>query len=299
MSDPADEGENGSEQPCWDGLFTRINGLPLLQRTRLLLELIADDIPEPSSKLAEPTLLMALLAQRAKSLYANFQHSLGSPPEIGPLIVVRPLGELVILTKWLTLDLDLHPFLYFADSEGAEVSHLNAVRAHARDRGTAVPEDPNDPTARKEAVRDAALARLRALNKNYGKDRITPNLRRMADEVIGRVPGHKLVMNDAYVYAYKTFSGWEHSDAGSFKATAEESSPGEWRWIGDRSPWAADIVEVIGSAFYAYILETAFATLGNAQSAGIARGVRDQLMDEFGHPPASEPDMSDREAPEE
>lgn len=296
MSGPTVEGEQGSEQPSLDDLFKRINALPILPRTRLLLELIADDIPEPSSGQTEPALLMALLAQRAKSLYANFLHSLGSPAEIGPLLAVRPLGELVILIKWLTLDLDLHPFLYFADSEGAEISHLDAVRAHARDRGTAVPDDPTDPT-QKEAVRDAALARLRSLNKNYGKDRIMPNLRRMADEVISRVPGHKLVMNDAYVYAYKTFSGWEHSDAGSFKATAEEFSPGEWRWIGDRSPWAADIVEVIGSAFYAYVLETAFATIGDAKGAGIARGVRDKLMDEFGRP--GEPEMIDREAPEE
>ena len=41
----------------------------------------------------------------------------------------------------------------------------------------------------------------------------------MANEVISKEPGHKIVMNDAYVYAYKTFSPWEHS-ASSFKATA-------------------------------------------------------------------------------
>jgi hypothetical protein len=57
-----------------------------------------------------------------------------------------------------------------------------------------------DATAIKEATRDAALAKLKQLGRNYGKDRIMPNARRMAAEVSSEIPGHKSVLDDSYIY---------------------------------------------------------------------------------------------------
>lgn len=287
MTDPEDDREITEED-----LVAWVRSLPILARTRLLLDWMEDDIPAPGPSDDLTTRLMSTFAKRAKSLYANFLHSLQSPAELGPLLAVRPLGELMILTKWVSLDPALHGYLHLADSDAATLVHLNAVKSHAETRGSAPPEDdPANPQDVMKATRDQALAALKAMGKNYGKDRIKPNLRRMSDEVIARVPGHKIAINDAYVYAYQTFSPWEHTDASSFRATTE-GGPTDWRWAGDKSPWDPAIIEVIGSAFYAYILETAFATLGNEKAANNARGIRDQLMDQYGHPPAMKPEDS-------
>jgi Family of unknown function (DUF5677) len=240
---------------------------------------------------------MALLAQRAKSLYANFQWSLGSPAEIGPVLAVRSLVELVILIKWISLDTELHSLLYVADSDASELSHMEAIKEHAKERGSTIPEDPADSSERRAATRDAAFAKLKELGKNYGKGRILPNVRRMADEVISAIPGHKIVMNDSYVYAYKTFSPWEHTEASSFKATAVETNPGGWEWVGDKSPWHPEDLEAIASSMYAYVLETAFATIGDARGADIARKLRDHVMVNFirtdrVRPPTDKPEIS-------
>ncbi len=100
----------------------------------------------------------------------------------------------------------------------------------------------------------------------------------MANEVITKYPGHKIVMNDAYVYAYKTFSPWEHTDASSFKATADEIGPSEWEWVGDKSPWHPEDIEAIATSMYAYILETVFAAIGDDENALLARKLRDHVF---------------------
>ena len=246
------------------------------------------------------TVAMTLLGQRGKSLYANFQFSLRSPAEIGPVLAIRPLVELVILTKWISLDPELHVFLYMADSDASELAHMADVREHAAFRGSAIPQHPDDPTPTKEASRDAAFAKLQELGKNYGKGRIMPNLRRMADEVISRVPGHKGVMNDAYVYAYKTFSPWEHTEASSFKSTGKETGPGQWEWLGDNSPWHPEDLEAIASAMYAYVLETVFATLEDADNALMTRQLRELIIrshvrSDQVQPPSERPDEGEGE----
>jgi hypothetical protein len=274
-----------------------LSQMTTLQVANVFIERHAEELPTPGPGQDTTLTAMALLGQRAKSLYANFQYSLGSPAEIGPVLAVRPLVELVIVAKWISLDPELHMLLYVADSDAAELAHMEDVREHARDRGSSIPVDPKDPTRIKEATRDAAFAKLNELGKNYGKDRILPNLRRMANEVITKYPGHKIVMNDAYVYAYKTFSPWEHTDASSFKATADETGPSEWEWVGDKSPWHPDDIEAIATSMYAYILETVFAAIGDEENGLFARKLRDHVFlndvrSDRVQPPSEKPDQS-------
>jgi hypothetical protein len=296
----SEDQQPGPEQDIDAELDAALSKLTTLQLVRVFIERLAEDLPVPGPGLENTIIAMSLLGQRAKSLYANFQYSLDSPVEIGSVLAIRPLVELVILAKWLTLDPELHMFLYLADSDASEVAHMKDVREHAKMRGSTIPEDPNDPTRGKEATRDAAFAKLKDLGKSYGKGRIMPNLRRMADEVISRVPGHKGVMNDAYVYAYKTFSPWEHTEASSFKATANETGPNKWEWLGDRSAWHPEDLEAIASAMYAYVLETVFATLGDGDKAVMARQLRDHIIrnhvrSDRVQPPSDKPDGSEVE----
>lgn len=294
--------EGGSPKPkprdVESNLQELLAQMTTLQIAKVFVERHAEELPVPDPGEDTAQTAMALLGQRAKSLYANFQHSLGSPAEIGPVLAVRPLVELVILAKWITLDPDLHMLLYVADSDAAELAHMDDVREHANDRGSSIPDDPKDLTPLKEATRDAAFAKLKMLGRNYGKNRILPNLRRMANEVISREPGHKIVMNDAYVYAYKTFSPWEHTEASSFKATANETGPDEWEWIGDKSPWHPEDIEAIATAMYAYVLETVFAAIGDGEDALFARKLRDFLFLKFVRsdrvqPPSDKPDVGE------
>ena len=275
-----------------------LSQMTTLQVANVFIERHAEELPIPGPGQDATHTAMALLGQRAMSLYANFQYSLGSPAEIGPVLAVRPLVELVILAKWISLDPELHMFLYVADSDAAELAHIDDIREHAKDRGSSIPVDPGDPTPIKEATRDAAFAKLKELGKNYGKDRILPNLRRMANEVITKYPDHKIVMNDAYVYAYKTFSPWEHTDASSFKATADETGPSEWEWVGDKSPWHPEDIEAIATSMFAYILETVFAAIGNEENALFARKLRDHVFlnhvrSDRVQPPSDKPDVGE------
>ena len=272
-------------------LFDALSKLSTLELVRVFLERLSEDVPIPGPGANETALVMSLLGHRAKSLYANYMFSRDSPAQIGPVLAVRPLVELAILAKWISLNPELHVFLYIADSDAAELVHIDAVRQHAVVRGHPVVETAETALqeAQKESVRVAALAKLKALKINYGKGQIMPNLRRMTDDVIAKEPGWKIAMNDAYVYAYKTFSPWEHTDASSFKATAEETVAPDWEWKGDRSPWHPADVEAIASATFAMILEIAFGTIGDAESARFARLIRDHIFKTYVRPDAVQP----------
>jgi hypothetical protein len=278
-----------------DELHRELDKLTTLELVRVFLERIADDIPVPDHR-GGTLSAMSLLGQRATSLYANFHYSRGSPTEFAPVLAVRPLVEMVILTKWISLEPELHTFLYLADSDASELAHMDAIKAHARVRGQPIPETPDDPSEEKQANRDRAIAKLKELGRNYGDGRIMPNVRRMAAEVSSKIPGHKTVMDDAYVYAYKTFSPWEHTEASSFKTTAEETAPDQWRWIGDKSPWHPGDVEAIASSMYAYILETVFLAIGHP-AAATARLVREYIIknhvrSDRVRPPGDKPEAS-------
>jgi hypothetical protein len=272
-------------------LRDKLEKLTTLERAQVFLDVIAEDVPTPGPGTSDTVLVMSMLGQRAKSLYANLLYSFGSPVEIGPILAVRPLVELAILTKWISLDPEFRAWLYVADAEAQELVHINAVRLHAADRGHPVRETSESVAVieQKEQLRKAALAKLKELDINYGKGQIMPNLRRMTDDVIGMDPGWKLVMNDAYVYAYKTFSPWEHSDASSFKATARTSSPDDWHWLGDKSPWHPADLEGIGSMTFAMILEVVFTAIGDTENQGFARRIRDHIFLNYVRPEAVQP----------
>lgn len=277
-----------------------LSNLTTIDLASAFLERLAEDIPTPTPDLEDRDITFAILGERAKSLYANFQHSLSSPAALGPLLAIRPLVELAILIKWISLDAAFHGFLWFADSEASELTHFDAIHKHSKTRGSPDPNvDPRHRTS-KEVIRTEALSRLEAAGRDYGKHRILPSVIRMVEEVEKGIPGHKIAMRDAYEYAYRTLSPWEHTNASSFKATAERTTPGSWNWLGDRSAFHIEDIQAIAASMYAYVLEVIFSQLGSAANANLARTIRDYVVlhwvrSDRVRPPADKPDLSESE----
>ena len=261
-----------------DKLDSILEGLSTVELTSVFLKRLAEDIPTPSASIPDDDLPFVLLGERARGLFANFQHSVSSPALFAPLLAIRPLVELVILVKWISLDPPLHGFLWAADSDARELTHLDAILAHAALRGS--PEPRLDPSHRssREAMRDAATARLRATGRNYGTKRTMPSVIRMVEEVERAIPGHKIAMRDAYEYAYRTFSPWEHSDTSSFNGTAQRTGPDGWVWLGDRSPFEVEAVQAIAVSMYAYVLEVVLTQVASLDGANLARAIRDHVV---------------------
>jgi hypothetical protein len=218
---------------------------------------------------------LALLGQRGASLYANVHHSFDSPAKFAPLLAIRPLVELVILAKWVSLNPELHGFLYMADSEALELANLKRITEHSTRRGSKVPVSDGDEEAIRAAIEAEGKRRLKAAGVNYGRGRLYPNVERMVEEVIAADPEHEIAMRDTYVLAYRTFSPWEHSSGSSFKATAQMDGS-TWRWVGDQSPYLNEDIEAVAAAMYAYLLETVLAHI-QPEKAAIAREVRDYV----------------------
>ena len=49
----------------------------------------------------------------------------------------------------------------------------------------------------------------------------------------------------------------------------------------DKSPWHPEDIEAIASSMYAYVLETVFAAIGDADNAQFARKLRDFVFLKF------------------
>jgi hypothetical protein len=96
----------------------------------------------------------------------------------------------------------------------------------------------------------------------------------MVEEVESAAPGHRIAMRDAYELAYRTFSPWEHTDASSFKSTAERSDGEVWTYLGDRTPFHAEDLRAIATSMYAYALETVLTSVKTGEPQ-MARAVRD------------------------
>jgi hypothetical protein len=238
-----------------------------------VLAKLAAVVPVPSYELEDEVLPFALLGDRAWSLYSNFVHAADSPAALGPVLAIRPLIELSIVVKWLSLDPDLHRLLWLAESDATELRHAEFMRVHLVTRGNK-PEPP-DPIqhAEKKRLRDEARERLKAAGRNYGT-RLMPSVARMVEEVEKAVPGHRIAIRDAYELAYRTFSPWEHTDASSFKSTAERSDGDSWTYRGDRTPFHAEDLRAIATSIYAYALETILASTKTGEPQ-MARAVRD------------------------
>lgn len=239
-----------------------------------VLAKLAADVPVPSYDLGDDLLPFALLGDRAWSLFRNFIHAADSPAALGPVLAIRPLIELSILAKWLSLDPDLHRVLWLAESDATELRHAELMSAHVRARGSNL--DPPRDTAQqaaKEQFRDEARARLKAAGRNYGT-RLMPSVARMVEEVEKAVPGHRIAVRDAYELAYRTFSPWEHTDASSFKSTAERSEGDSWVYRGDRTPFHPEDLRAIATSAYAYALETILTSTKTGEPQ-VARAVRD------------------------
>ncbi len=238
-----------------------------------VLAKLAADVPVPSYELEDDVLPFALLGDRAWSLYSNFIHAADSPAALGPVLAIRPLIELSIVVKWLSLDPDLHRLLWLAESDATELRHAEFMTAHLVARGNK--PEPHDPTqqAAKERFRDEARERLKAAGRNYGT-RLMPSVARMVEEIEKVVPGHRVAIRDAYDLAYRTFSPWEHTDASSFKSTAVRSDGDAWTYCGDRTPFHPEDLRAIATSAYAYALETILTSTETGEPQ-MARAVRD------------------------
>jgi hypothetical protein len=253
---------------------TELLDLDDLGMAAAVLAKLAADVPVPSHDLEDDVLPFALLGDRAWSLFRNFIHAADSPAALGPVLAIRPLIELSILVKWLSIDPDLHRVLWLAESDATELRHAELMSAHLRARGNN-PEPPRDPgqQAEKRRFRDEARARLKAAGRNYGT-RLMPSVVRMVEEVERAVPGHQIAVRDAYELAYRTFSPWEHTDASSFKSTAERSDGDSWTYLGDRTPFHLEDLRAIATSMYAYVLETILTSTKTGEPL-VARAVRD------------------------
>ena len=64
-------------------------------------------------------------------------------------------------------------------------------------------------------------------------------------------------------------------------ATANETGPDEWEWVGDKSPWHPEDIEPIATSMYAYVLETVCAAIGDDDNALFAGQLRDFVFLKF------------------
>lgn len=234
---------------------------------------MAEDIPTPNPNIEPEATYYALFGRRAVTLFLNYQHSRSSPVELGRIIAIRPLIELTILTKWVSLNPLVHGELWMSDSESNELTQIRYTTEHLKVRGNPVPETHHEGIALKQALKDRAKATLKGMNKDYGTHLI-PTVARMVEEIEKVDPGHKIAVRDTYDLGYRTFSPWEHTAASSYKGTAERGPDGKFHYIGDLSPFHAEDLDAIAISMLAYILEMVLtgAKTGDPQ---FARFVRD------------------------
>jgi hypothetical protein len=238
------------------GTPDELEGLDNLALTGAFLDKLAGEIPTPTPDLDRDALYFAPLGARAVTLYANFRHAMSSPVDLGPILAVRPLIELAILVKWVSLNPTFHGELWFAESDANELTHYSKASAHivASDRHFEPPTS-TEPTEEKTRRRDEARAALAAAGRNYG-NKLIPTVARMVEEVERAIPDHKNPVRDAYDLVYRGFSPWEHSDATSFKSTAVGDETGSWHWVGDQTWMHREDLLAIATSIYSYAIET-------------------------------------------
>ena len=103
-----------------------------------------------------------------------------------------------------------------------------------------------------------------------------PTLAQMVEEVEAATPGYKVAMRDAYDLAYRVFSPWQHTEASTFKSTAEVINAGGWKFDKDRSPFNPEDLKAMATAMYAFALETVLLGTRTGQPQ-IVRAVRDYV----------------------
>lgn len=253
-----------------------------------VLAKLAADIPTPRDDMDQDVLLFALIGFRARTLYGNFLHATTSPTNLGPVLAIAPLVELAILVKWLALDPDLHRVLWFSESDATELIQIDVITTHLQFRGNT--PTPGDPTQLelKEQGREEGRARLAAAGRDYG-ERLMPTLAQMVEEVEAATPGYKVAMRDAYDLAYRVFNPWQHTEASTFKSTAEVLDAGGWKFDKDHAPFNPEDLKAMAAAMYAFALETVLAGTKTGQPQ-IVRAVRDFVTVHWVRPDRIAPD---------
>ena len=233
-------------------------------------------IADPTAQDSHARLYSFLIGHRATSLYANFLHSLMSPSEIGPILALRPLVEAAILAKWISLDPTLHGELWFAHAEDRDLTAIREQEKHLglRVRGDIPADAISETVEQKTAWRDEAVAHAKTAGKKYG-DKPMPPLDRLVQEVEDKDPGHHIAIRQAYDVLYRGISPWMHTEASSFKATAEHTQTGV-RFLGDVSPYRIEYLRITGGAMFAYVLEIIGVAAGDGSDVP-ARFIRDYL----------------------
>lgn len=259
-----------------DALPEGFEDIDPLDIAEVLLLRMGDDIGDPTAQDSHAKMYASLIGHRAKSLYANFLHSLTSPADIAPVLALRPLVEAAILAKWISLDPTLHGELWFAHAEQRDLTAIREAEKHLgiRVRGDLPADVITETVEQKQAWRDEAVSRGKAAGKKYG-DKAMPELARLVQEVEDADPGHHIAIRQAYDLAYRGFSPWMHTEASSFKATAIETDEGV-RFLGDVSPCRVEHLRLIAGAMFAYVLEIIGVATGDGTDV-TARFIRDYL----------------------
>lgn len=236
---------------------------------------LGDAIGDPTKAAAEQVVLF-LLGHRATSLYRNFVHSLDSPADIGPALAIRPLVEVAILAKWVSLDPGLHGELWFGQSDARDVTAMRETERHlkVRERAGVDPAVILEDLRQRAASRDEAAERATKAGKKYGGKPMPP-LDQLVMEVEKTDPGHHVAIRQAYDLAYRAMSAWTHSEATSMKSTASGTA-GALVWHGDVSPFPPEPIHVMAAMMYAYVLEVVGAAASDGSDVE-ARHWRDML----------------------
>jgi len=238
-----------------------------------LLALAASISSDPYEQATHSEFYAGLFAIRGESLLLNFLHSLTSPGELGPLIAVRPLVELAIRSKWVSLDPELHGERWLAHSEQRD---LIAIRGLLENIGPRV--NPRLPEEFIAAQVELKTQLVDAVKRKPGRDgRVhaspLPDLAEMVREISKAEPEESLAMHQAYDGTYRGFSPWAHAEAASFKAgviTAEGGS----RFEGDISPFDVGTVLAVAGSMFAYVLEILASARGEYGIEHQAREIR-------------------------
>lgn len=254
--------------------------LPTRDRVRELeaeLHSLAERLPDPvtAAERGEAHMLGALLGGRSATLFRGLLHAHSSPTVFSAFIELRPLVELAILMKWISLEPGLNGELWFAQSEEADLRTIRQVERHLGPIRMQDPEADARGLAAKEQVKAEAVEHALAAARNYG-NRIAPTLEGMVVEIEGADPDHRIAMRQAYEIAYRGVSPIAHSEAASFKESVRDEGDGRFTYLGDRAPYGPETARMLGVTMFAYCLEVADQLL--KLGIGVAaRRVRDEV----------------------
>ena len=164
------------------------------------------------------------LGQRSRSLYMAFVHCMEGPAPVASMAILRPLVEINILVRFLGQAPDIRSWLWMAERSRWSLAFVGDVAADPALSARFSSELPSEAVLARwrsevEDARDAALAEGVPGVRERGA--LIPTI---AEQV--RLLDNPVV-TEAYVFAYRRFSGDVHAGMLSFDSLNVDESYGE------------------------------------------------------------------------